>query len=287
MRYMGANPLPRERVSVRERLGGIGFQPAAIQIIGANMNLKGKVALITGSTSSGMGRSTAFTLAARGADIVLNYGTNRTGPDVDREAQRVKQAVEELGAKTLLVKADTKSDAEILAMVQTAQKHFGHMDILVNNAGGPWIVRDYVEIPTKDWNDTIAAEITGDFLLMKYLVPGMRERRWGRIIHIGMFHDPYLPGVGYDYCLGKAARTWMTTSFGLSEFDKGITANCIEPGLTQHIGFEEALRAARGDYSAWLNRNRVDAHDVAEIIAFLCSEAGRFISGSVIRIPTR
>ncbi|HQO36039.1 MAG TPA: SDR family oxidoreductase [bacterium] len=251
------------------------------------MNLKGKVALITGSTSSGMGRSTAFTLAARGADIVLNYGTNRTGPDVDREAERVKQAVEELGAKALLAKADTKSDTEILAMVKAAQERFGHIDILVNNAGGPWIVRDYIEIPTKDWDENIASEITGDFLLMKYLVPGMRERKWGRIIHIGMFHDPYLPGVGYDYCLGKAARTWMTTSFGLPEFDKGITMNCIEPGLTRHMEFEEALRAAQGDYADWLTRDRVDAPDVAEMVAFLCTEAGRFISGSVIRIPTR
>ena len=77
----------------------------------------------------------------------------------------------------------------------------------------------------------------------------------------------------------------MTTAFGLQEFKQGITVNCIEPGPTAHMSFEDALKAAKGDYSSWQQRDGACAHDVAEAIAFLCSEAGRFISGSTIRLP--
>jgi NAD(P)-dependent dehydrogenase (short-subunit alcohol dehydrogenase family) len=77
----------------------------------------------------------------------------------------------------------------------------------------------------------------------------------------------------------------MTTAFGIQELNKGITLNCIEPGPTAHMPFEDAFKAASGDYSAWWQRERATCHDIAEIIAFLCSEAGRFISGSTIRLP--
>ena len=94
-----------------------------------------------------------------------------------------------------------------------------------------------------------------------------------------------MAGLAPDYTLGKAARTWMTSAFGLPEFRHGITVNCVEPGETPGLTFEEALRAAGGDYSVWEQRSAANCHDVAEIIAFLCSEAGRFISGSSIRLP--
>jgi NAD(P)-dependent dehydrogenase (short-subunit alcohol dehydrogenase family) len=94
-------------------------------------------------------------------------------------------------------------------------------------------------------------------------------------------------GVAPDYCLGKAARAWMTKAFGLQEFARGVTVNCIEPSPTAHMSFGNALKAAKGDYSAWQQRESATCHDIAEIIAFLCSEAGRFISGSIIRLPMR
>ncbi|MFH1737902.1 MAG: SDR family oxidoreductase [bacterium] len=251
------------------------------------MDLKGKVALITGSTSEGMGRSTALTLAARGADIVLNYGTNRSDEEADQKARQVEKAIHDLGRRVITVKADTKSGDEVSAMVKKAHEEFGRVDILVLNAGGDWHVRDYPDTPDDHWEKVIAAEITGAFLPMKYIVPGMRERSWGRIILLGMYHDPYLKEVALDYCVGKAARAYMTTAFWLPDFDKGITINCIEPGLTQKMHMTDALKAAKGDHVNWLARKKVNAHDVAEIIAFLCSEAGRFVSGSIIRIPTR
>ncbi|HIJ64709.1 MAG TPA: SDR family oxidoreductase [Candidatus Hydrogenedentes bacterium] len=273
------------------------------------MTLDGKVALITGSTGNGMGRSTAFTLANRGADIVLNYGTNRgqgeasadefaseqfdvpaatSEDEVDKAARMVMKAIQDLGRRAVLVKADTKKEEAVAAMVEKAVGEFGKIDILVNNACGAWDIRDYTKIDFEHWKEVLSAEIDGAFLTMKHIVPGMRKRRWGRIVNIGLngvLRMDSTKHVAPDFCLGKAARAWMTTAFGLREFCRGITVNCIEPGLIPHMTFEDALDAAKGDCAKWKQRESAVSHDIAEIIAFLCSEAGRFVSGSTIRVP--
>lgn len=269
------------------------------------MRLDGKVALITGSTSGGMGRSTALTLAHRGADIILNYGTNprqgtssaeafgtltsRTDEEAEKAARIVEKAIREMGRRTMLIKANTKQEVGVRNMVEDAIKEFGRIDILINNACGAWDVRDYTDISFDHWRDVLAAEIDGPFLTMKYVLPGMRERQWGRIIHIGLsgaLHMEGMKGIAPDFALGKAVRRWMTTALGLEEFDSGITVNCIEPGVTAHMSFEKALKAAQGNVAEWEQRKNVNCHDVAEIVAFLCSEAGRFVSGSTVRLPT-
>jgi NAD(P)-dependent dehydrogenase (short-subunit alcohol dehydrogenase family) len=252
------------------------------------MELKGRVALITGSCGEGMGRSTALRLAREGANIVLNYGTHRRGQEIQAYANRIAEAIRGFGGRAIVQQADTANEQQAKAMVEAALKEFGKVDILVNNVGGDWDIRDYTAISFEHWKAVLSAEVDSVFLMMKYIVPGMREHRWGRIVHIGL--DSVLQlgntkGVAPDYCLGKAARAWMTTAFGVQELSKGITVNCIEPGPTAHMTFEDALKAAGGDYSIWRQRERVTCHDVAEIIAFLCSEAGRFVSGSTIRLP--
>ena len=252
------------------------------------MICKDKVALITGSTSDGMGRSTAFLLAHNGADIVLNFGTYHKNADAEKSAKKVEKAIQDMGRRVIVVKADTKKEDQVHAMVQQAVKELGKIDILVNNAGGDWVPCDYTEIPFNHFKDVLSAEIDSTFLTMKYVVPEMRHRKWGRIIHIGLdgaMQMRDMAGVAPNYCLGKAARAWMTTAFGLQELKHGITVNCIEPGPTAHMNFEDALKAAKADYSSWQQRNSTCAHDVAEAVAFLCSEAARFISGSIIRFP--
>lgn len=111
------------------------------------MELKGRVALITGSTSGGMGRSTAFTLAKNGADIVLNYGTNRKDAEADEASREVEKTLRGLGREVLLVKADTKKPEDVSALVSEAVKRFQKIDILVNNAGGGWNPKDLTETP--------------------------------------------------------------------------------------------------------------------------------------------
>lgn len=252
------------------------------------MELKGKTALITGSCGKGMGRSTALRLARDGANIVLNYGTHRDGPSVEADAKRIASAIENLGGRSIVVKADTTDEAQVERMVKAAKEQFGAVDILVNNAGGAWDARDYTEIDIDHFRRVLAAEIDGAFLTMKHVVPSMRERGWGRIVHISFAFALWMDrveGMAADYCLGKAARSWMTMAFGMQEFKHSIAVNCIEPGVTPSLEFDAALKAASGDYSEFVNREQANCHDVAEIIAFLCSEAGRFVSQSFIRLP--
>ena len=254
------------------------------------MTHEDRVALITGSTGEGMGRSIALTLAHRGVDVVLNYGTHRRGPEAAEAANRVKGAIQEMGRRVIVYQADTRDANQVEAMVERAIDELGHVEILLNNAGGGWHMGDYADIEPEQWRDVLAAEIDGAFWTMKYCLPGMRERGRGRIVHIALSGTPSTESVAWlsaDYALGKAVRAWMTNAFGLGEFGKGITVNCIEPCPTAHMSFEDALAAARGDGDAWRARTAPQAHDIAEIVAFLCSEAGRFISGSHIRLPMK
>jgi 3-oxoacyl-[acyl-carrier protein] reductase len=249
--------------------------------------LAGRTALITGSCGEGMGRSIALRLARDGANVVLNYGTHRRGPEMEAHAEQVAEAVASLAGRAIIHEANTTLEAEVVAMVKAAEKAFGAVDILVNNAGGDWQIQDYTKIPLDHWRSVLAAEIDGAFLLMKHVVPGMRERHWGRVIHLSMERSLQfgsMKGVAPDYCLGKAVRAWMTNAFGHDELAHGITMNCLEPGIIGHLGFDEALAMARGDAEAWPQRTGPTPHDAAEIVAFLCSETGRFVTASEIRV---
>jgi len=253
------------------------------------MELEGKTALITGSTGCGVGRSTAFRLASEGANIILNYGTyHRTDlelKDAKENAKIIAKMVKELGREAFAFLADTREPHKLKAMIDAGIGRFGSIDILVNNAGGEWLMQDITKIEPDHWRSVLEAEIDGAFYCIKYVLPGMRERRWGRIINISM--ENALNWTGYlaeDYVLGKAARTWMVKAWAKHELKHGITINAIEPGPIAKMTLREAIDAVKNG-AAWRKRNKPVSHDVAEIIAFLCSEKARFISGSVFVFP--
>jgi NAD(P)-dependent dehydrogenase (short-subunit alcohol dehydrogenase family) len=253
------------------------------------MELKGRTALITGSTGSGIGRSTAFRLASEGANIILNYGTyHRTNDvlkDAERNAKTVAKMVEEFGGKVFVVPADTRDPYQAQAMVHKGIKKFGAIDVLINNAGGEWVEQDITEIVPNHWRSVLQAEIDGAFYCIKYVLPQMRERKWGRIINISM--ENALNWKGYlaeDYAIGKAARTWMVRAWANEEIKHGITINAIEPGPIAHMTLGEAMDAIK-NRRAWQKRKKPVAHDIAELIAFLCTEKARFVSGGVFVFP--
>jgi 3-oxoacyl-[acyl-carrier protein] reductase len=253
------------------------------------MKLKSRTALITGSTGSGIGRSTAFRLAAEGANIILNYGTfHRSGrelEDMKENAKKVAYTVEELGENALIFPADTRDPDQVKAMIEAGIKEFGAIDILVNNAGGEWLEQDITEIEPDHWRSVLQAEIDGAFYCIKYVLPYMHKREWGRIINISMEGAlNWANNLAEDYALGKAARTWMVRAWAKHEIKYGITINAIEPGPIEHITFEEAIDALKSG-ETWLTRKKPSPHDVAELIAFLCSEEAKFISGSMIVFP--
>jgi NAD(P)-dependent dehydrogenase (short-subunit alcohol dehydrogenase family) len=230
------------------------------------MELKGRTALITGSTGSGMGRSTAFRLASEGVNIILNYGTyhrsTSTLKRAETDARRVADMIQGLGGEALVVPADTRNPNQVKIMVDTGVKRFGAVDILVNNAGGDWLVQDLVKVEPDHWQSVLQAEIDGAFFCIKYTLPGMRERKWGRIINIGMEGALSLQvGLAEDYALGKAAKTWMIRTWAKKELKHGITMNAIEPGPIAPMKFEEAVDAVKNG-EAWQKRKKPLSHDI-------------------------
>lgn len=249
------------------------------------MILKGRVALITGSTSGGMGRSTAFTLAKNGADIVLNYGTNRRDAEADKASKAVEKAIRDLGRRVILVKADTKKADEASAMIKKAVNEFGKIDILVNNAGfGVWAQKDITEIPPEQFREGIEAEIHGAFHCIRECLPIMRKNRWGRIILLGIIGAGYWAGGPLEWAIGKGGRALLTRHLALKERKYNITVNLINPGPghTAHIPTIEKALSFADRCEEWKSRKQVTPQDIAEAILFLCTEQARFITGSHI-----
>jgi 3-oxoacyl-[acyl-carrier protein] reductase len=248
------------------------------------MMLEGRVALITGSTSGGMGRSTAFTLAKNGADIVLKYGTNRRDAEADKASKEVEEAVQRMGRRVVLAKADTANADEVSAMVQTAVKELGKIDILVNNAGGAWDNKDIAEVAPDHFRRVLAAELDGAFHCIRECLPIMRKNGWGRIISLGIVGAGRKGFSPVDYCIGKGGRALLTDAIALKERRHNITVNMINPGggHTAHLSsIGKALTFAER-CEEWRSRKKATPQDIAEAVLFLCTEQARFITGSHI-----
>lgn len=240
------------------------------------------MALVTGSTGEGMGRSTVLTLARDGADVVLNTGTNRTTRAAAN--RRLLRAVEGFDVHAILVEAKTTDGAAVREMFARAKRDLGPVDILVNNAGGRWDPRrDLTRVDDEFWADTLRAEIDGMFHTIKAALPDMRKRRWGRIINLGMERSEEFMEPPYDYTVGKIARHGLTRILSEVEMPHGITINAVAPGYIPYFSFEEALDAVRHG-GPWTRRRHGTPQDVAELVAWLCTEEARYVKGAIIPI---
>jgi len=244
--------------------------------------LEGRVALVTGSTGEGMGRSTALTLARDGADVALNDGTNRR-PGA-RTTRRVVSAVKEFDVRTTLVHADTRDGRAVRRMFARIRDELGPVDILVNNAGGSWDVRrDLTKVDDAFWQGVLRAEIDGIFHTIKAALPGMRRRRWGRIVNLGMERSEEFTGPPYDYTIGKIARHALTRILSEVEIPHGLTINAVAPGYIPYFNLAEAIKAVR-HRGPWGSRRHGTPQDVAELVAFLCTDEARYVNGAVIPV---
>ena len=249
------------------------------------MELQGRVALVTGASGRGMGRSIALTLAREGADIVVNFKEKR------ERAEEAAEVIESMGRRALVHQADVSDAAAVQAMVEAAESQFGRLDIVVGNAGGSWKPADLTEIDPAHWRKVLSEEIDSAFALARAALPGMRKRGWGRIVLVGGYRaDDWRfgpPEAPLDYALGKAGRHWLARTVGPRVRAHGVTVNAVAPGPIEYVTLEQARQLVEGDPSAPL-RAGVEAgaeptpQDVAELVAFLCSERARFITGAVI-----
>ncbi len=240
------------------------------------------MALVTGSTGQGMGRSTALTLARDGADVVLNYGTNRATKEA--ENRKLVEAVRSFDVRALVVPADTTKGAEVRALFTRAKEELGPIDILVNNAGGRWtMTRDLTRVDDEYWQSVLRAEIDGMFHTIKAALPDMRRRKWGRIVNLGMERSEEFTGPPYDYTVGKIARHGLTRILSEVEIPHGVTINAVAPGYIPYLTFAEAMDAVRHG-ETWARRGHGTPQDVAEVVAWLCTEAAKFVNGAIIPV---
>ena len=240
-----------------------------------------KVALVTGSTGEGMGRSIAFALAREGAKVVLNYGTGH--PNNAHAAEKVLVELRGLGGKGYAFKADTRDEDEVQRMIEGIITLYGKIDFLVCNAGGDFAARDITEIDRDHWRSVVKAEIDGVFYCTKHALPHMRREHYGRVIAISRADAEHTNGPPFDYTLGKVARTAFIKSLADNEIQNGITCNVIAPGQTPRTTLRQAVDAAKHSPS-WKRRSHVQPQDVAEVVRFLCSDEAAFVNGSVIEL---
>jgi 3-oxoacyl-[acyl-carrier protein] reductase len=187
--------------------------------------LKGRVALVTGG-SRGIGRAIAISLAEAGAAVAVNY-LSKVG-----EAKSVVEAIHKLGGRAISVGADVSVAAAVNGMVAGVERELGPIDILINNAGIA-INRPVEELTEEDFDLTMAVNLKSVFLCTQAVLPGMRKRRWGRIVNISSGAARGAGGVGPHYNASKAGLEGMTRGYAARVVKEGITVNAVAPSLIE------------------------------------------------------
>ncbi|MCP5074627.1 MAG: 3-hydroxybutyrate dehydrogenase [Rhodobacteraceae bacterium] len=248
--------------------------------------LNTKTAVITGSTS-GIGRGIALKLADLGAHVM----TNGFGDREEIEALQT-ELTERSGKPALYNGADMTKPDEIAAMIATAEAEMGAVDILVNNAGIQF-VSPIEDFPIDKWDAIIAINMNSSFHTMRAAIPGMKARGWGRVVNLASAHSLVASPFKAAYVAAKHGVAGMTKSVALEVAQSGITINCVSPGYvltplvaaqipataeTRGITEEEVKRDVL--LAAQPTKQFIEIEDVAETVAFLCSDAAKGVTGA-------
>ncbi len=243
--------------------------------------LKGKTALVTGSTS-GIGLGIAKALAAQGANIVLNGFGDVEGP---------KAEVAALGVQVSYHGADMSKPAEIEAMIAHASTTFGGVDILVNNAGIQHVAR-VENFPVERWDAIIAINMSSAFHATRLVLPAMLAKNWGRIINVASVHGLVASAEKSSYVTAKHGVVGLTKVTALENAASGVTCNAICPGwvLTPLVQKQvDAKAAALGISDAEATKKLLGEkepsmqfttpEELGALAVFFCSPAGNNVRG--------
>jgi len=181
-----------------------------------------QIALITGA-SRGIGRAIALAFAQAGADIAVNYRTQAAAAAVCAE-------IAGLGRRSIAVQADVSQGSEVVRLVATVERDLGPPSLLVNNAGLAQ-PRSLDVLTEQDWDTSLAVNLKAVFLLIQAVLPGMRTRRWGRIINLSSVAAAVGGVVGPHYAAAKAGLLGLTHAYAVLLAKEGITVNAIAPAL--------------------------------------------------------
>jgi 3-hydroxybutyrate dehydrogenase len=252
--------------------------------------LKGKSAVVTGSTS-GIGLAIARALAEQGANITINGFGDAAA--IEKERSGIEK---DFGVKAIYSAADMTKPAEIADMIKTSEKTFGSVDVLVNNAGIQF-VSPIEDFPIEKWDQIIAINLSAAFHAIRAAVPGMKARKWGRIISTASAHSLVASPFKSAYVTAKHGIAGLTKTVALETATFGITCNCISPGYVWTPLVEKQIpdtAKARGMTEEQVKRDVllaaqptkefVTVEEVADLALYLCSDAAKAITGANLSI---
>jgi 3-hydroxybutyrate dehydrogenase len=252
--------------------------------------LKGKTAIVTGSTS-GIGLGIARALVAEGVNDVLNgFG------DPDQIRQIRSELESTYGVRTIHSAADMSRPAEIHTMVVEAAKIFGSVDILVNNAGIQYVA-PVDEFPPEKWDAIIAINLNSAFHTIRAALPGMKANGWGRIVNVASAHGLVASPFKSAYIAAKHGLVGLTKTVALETAGKGITCNAVCPGYVLTPLVEKQIddqarvhKIPREEVISKVILERqpskafVKIEEVAALTLFLCGDGAASVTGTALSI---
>ena len=245
-----------------------------------NIDLQGKVALVTGA-GAGIGQAVAVELARAGAVVAINYRQNEEG------ARQTLAQVEQAGGSGQLYQADVARASEVQRLFESVIAQYGRLDILVNNAGGLVKREKLGEMSEALWDEVMDINLKSTFLCCRAALPWLDQHGWGRIINMSSLaaHDGGGPGAA-AYAASKAAVLTLTRGLAKELAPRGITVNCVAPGLI-NTAFHDTFstpQARQGMVNSTPLGREGQPADVAGVVLFLVSGLADFVTGESVNI---
>jgi 3-oxoacyl-[acyl-carrier protein] reductase len=242
-----------------------------------DLGLKGKGAIVTGG-SLGIGAAIAIELGREGANVAVNYRRH------DTEAKQVVAEIEKLGSKGLAVKADVSSYNDAIKMVQQVQEEFGRLDILVCNAGITW---DGViwKMTEEQWDTVIGVNLKGYFNYNKAAAVVFKDQKYGKIVNVSSINGLRGKFAQANYSASKGGEIAMSKSLARDLGAFNVNVNVVAPGMVLTDMMDNLAPEFKNKALAETVVGRfATPEDCAHLVAYLCSDLSRHITGEVIKI---
>lgn len=242
-----------------------------------DLKIKGKTAIVTGA-GRGIGFATAQTLAKEGVNVVVNDLDPALGEQAAKEIQQ-------LGVQSLSIPGNVSKEEDVANLFAQTYRTFGHIDILINNAGiSP--KQKFEDITPDDWDNVISVNLRSNYLCCHAAIPYLKENGWGRIVSLSSLAGVYgATKSSVHYSATKAGIIGMTKTLSKTLGQYNITVNCVAPGRIDTAMSRALPPEVLADVVRQIPLKRQGtAQEVANVIVFLASEGGSYITGTCVEI---